>query len=176
MSEPDTYDAVRSLRVVRAYTGTPIPPAVLDAILEAGRWTGSSKNRQQWALVVVDGEEGLARLATAGQSTGPILDSAATIAVVKTEGGNDFDIGRLAQNIMLAAAAHGVGSCPITLHDGDRAHEVLGLPDGAECRYAIALGFPDEAREEASRADRRSRGVAGRMPIDDLVHRGRWEA
>ena len=174
MSSPDTFEAVRSLRVVRAYRDEPIPDDILEAILEAGRWTGSSKNRQRWALVVVDGE-GLEQLATAGQSTGPIRDSAVTIALVKTDGGNDFDMGRLAQNLMLAAAALGVGSCPITLHDGDRAREVLGLPDGAECRYAIALGFPDARREDENRAARRARGAAGRFPIDDLVHRGSWE-
>lgn len=178
MLEPSdqVYEAIRSLRVVRAFRPDPIPDADLDAILEASRWTGSSKNRQGWGLVVIDDREGLERLASAGRFSDPIRAAAAAIALVRTADGNDFDIGRLAQNTMLAAAARGVGSCPITLHDTTRASEVLGLPDEAECRYAIALGLPDEEREAAQRAERRDRGVAGRKPTDEIVHRGGWEA
>jgi nitroreductase len=165
---------VHSLRVVRADRPDPIPPEMLDDILDAGRWTGSSKNRQAWAAVVIDDPEGLEALATAGHSTDPIRRSAVSIALVKTAEGNDFDIGRLAQNLMLAAASHGVGSCPITLHDTERSREVLGLPADAECRYAIAFGFPDEERDAESRADRRARGMAGRMSPDEFARRGGW--
>jgi len=172
----DFYEAVRSLRVVRAFRPDPIPDAALQDILQAGRWTGSSKNLQGWALIVIDDSDELDRLASAGRFSDPIRASAASIALVKTAEGNDFDIGRLAQNLMLAAATRGVGSCPVTLHDTARAGEVLGLPDGAECHYAIALGFPDEERERARRAERRERGVAGRKPVDEIVHRGGWDA
>jgi nitroreductase len=170
----EVYEAVRNLRVVRAFRSDPIPEAILRHILEAGRWTGSSKNRQAWGMVVVEGSDELARLASAGQFTDPIRASAVSVALVRAADGNDFDIGRLAQNLMLAAAARGVGSCPITLHHTDRSHEILGLPSGAECRYAVALGLPDEDREQAQRADRRERGVAGRRDLDEVVHHGSW--
>jgi nitroreductase len=168
------YDAIRSLRVVRAFRPDPIPAEVIDQILEAGRWTGSSKNRQGWAfVVVVDGREDLA---SAGSFTDPIRASVAAIALVRTAEGNDFDIGRVAQNLMLAARSRGVGSCPITLHDTDRARAVLGIPADAECRYAIALGYPDQEREEAQRAQRRSQGFTGRKPIEHIAHRERWRS
>jgi nitroreductase len=170
------YEAVRSLRVVRAFRPDPIPAATLGDILEAGRWTGSSKNRQAWGIIVVEGSGELERLATAGQFTDPIRASAVSVALVKDADGNDFDIGRLAQNLMLAAAARGVGSCPVTLHHTNRSHEILDLPSGTECRYAVALGFPDENRERAQRADRRERGVAGRRDLDDVVHHGSWRS
>ncbi|OFW67781.1 MAG: hypothetical protein A2Z12_07605 [Actinobacteria bacterium RBG_16_68_21] len=168
----EVYRAVRSLRVVRAFTDEPIDKAVLEQILDAGRWTGSSKNVQGWILVVVDDPEGRDRVALAGQFTQPVLDSPATVCLVKTDQGNDFDIGRLAQNLMLAAAARGIGSCPVTLHDGARARTVLDLPDGHECRYAVALGHPDRAAEEAAREERRARGVAGRKAPAEVIRRG----
>ncbi|HSM02139.1 MAG TPA: nitroreductase family protein [Acidimicrobiia bacterium] len=177
MLEPsdEAYEAVLSLRVVRAFRSDPIPRADVDAILQAGRWTGSSKNRQGWGLVVIDDRDGLELLASAGRFSDPIRAAAVAIALVKTAEGNDFDIGRLAQNLMLAAAARGVGSCPITLHDTARSAEVLGLPDDAECHYAIAFGMPDEDREASQRAARRDRGVAGRKPVEEIVRRGRWK-
>lgn len=169
---PSTYDDVRDLRVVRQFLPTPISPADLEAILEAARWTGSSKNRQGWAFVVIDDREGLERVASAGHFTSPILNSTLVIALVKTPDGNDFDIGRAGQNIMLGAAALGVGSCPITLHDTERAREVLDLPDGHECHWVVALGYPDVSAEEASREAARARGMRGRKPLEKLVHRG----
>jgi nitroreductase len=166
------YEAIRSLRVVRAFRPEPIPEKVLAEILDAGRWTGSSKNRQGWAfVVVVDGRD---HLASAGSFTDPIRASVTTIALVRTDERNDFDIGRVAQNLMLAAATRGVGSCPVTLHDTDRARVVLGIPPGAECHYAIALGYPDQEREGAQRAKRRSQGFTGRKAIEQIVHREVW--
>ena len=58
----DPYEAVLGLRVVRNYRPDPIPDADLAAILEAGRWTGSSKNRQKWSFVVVDDPDTRERL------------------------------------------------------------------------------------------------------------------
>jgi len=167
---PETYDRVLGLRVVRAYTDDPIPPAEMAAILEVARWTGSSKNTQGWEFIVVTGDR-LDTLAGAGDFTDPIRNSVAAIALVQTSDGNPFDIGRVAQNVMLAAAALQIGSCPITLHHTDRASEALGLPEGFSCRYAIALGYPSEESEQRLREARRAMGMRGRKPIEELTHR-----
>jgi nitroreductase len=165
----ELYDRVIGLRVVRAYTTEPIAADDMDALIEAARWTGSSKNRQGWEFVVVDGDA-LETLASAGSFTDPVRASAVTIALVQTPDGNSFDIGRAAQNIMLAAAARGIGSCPITLHDSERATEVLALPEGYSCTWAVALGYPEPAGEAQQRQRRRSEGMSGRKPVSELVH------
>ncbi|MFH1329637.1 MAG: nitroreductase [Actinomycetota bacterium] len=171
---PAAYRHALGLRVVRCFHPNPIPPEEMEAMLEAGRWTGSSKNRQGWAFVVVDDRAGLERLATAGSFTAPVLASAATVVLIRLPGGNDFDIGRVAQNVMLAAAARGLGSCPITLHDRDRAREVLALPEGHEGTWAVALGYPDEDAEVEQRRLAAAAGFTGRRPLAELVHRGRF--
>ena len=168
----EVYDAIRSLRVVRAYTDEPITPGTLDEILDAGRWTGSSKNTQGWQLVVIDDAAQREQVASAGHYTQPVRDAKVAVCLVKTPQGNDFDIGRLAQNLMLAAAARGIGSCPVTLHLDSRAREVLELPDGHQCRYAVALGHPDPVGEKAQRKERRARGVTGRKPTEEVVRHG----
>jgi nitroreductase len=138
------YQEILGLRAIRSYRDDPIAADDLSAILEAARWTGSSKNRQLWSFIVVRDPEQQARLASCGDFTDPIRAAPVTLALVQESGGSSFDIGRAAQNVMLAADAIGVASCPITLHrDGD-AGAVLGLPSGARCRYAIALGYPGE--------------------------------
>lgn len=167
----DAYQTIKGLRAVRHYEPRPLDPADLAAVLEAGRWTGSSKNVQGWIFVVVEEAAARERLATAGDYTDPIRNCAAAVALVRTAEGNDFDIGRAAQNLMLAAATRGVASCPITLHHTDLARAVLGLSPGQDCRYAVALGYPDHVADAAAVAKRRSAGMGGRKPADDVIRR-----
>lgn len=156
----ESYDLIMKLRAIRDFRPEPVSEHDLEAILEAARWTGSSKNRQDWSFIVVTGER-LQELAEHGDFTDPVRRSAATIVLVKEEGGNMFDIGRAAQNIMLAAKAIGVASCPITLHRSVQARDFLGAPEGTETRYAVALGYPGD---EAS-----PRRFGGRKPAEAVV-------
>jgi len=53
----DPYLAIASKRDERAYADTPIPADVRQRILDGGRLSGSSRNRQRWEFVVVSGGE-----------------------------------------------------------------------------------------------------------------------
>ncbi len=163
----ERYRSILRLRALRSYRPDPLPDAILDDILEAARWTGSSKNRQNWSFIVVSDPEQRARLAECGDFTQPMRDAPVTLALVQEPAGYEFDTGRVAQNIMLAADALGVASCPLTLHREEDAAAVLALPPGARCRYAIALGWPDPAGGPLR--------AGGRKPLASLVHRDRYD-
>lgn len=165
------YEAVLGLRVVRQYRDEAVSAEDVTAILEAGRWTGSAKNGQDWAFVVVDDADQQARLADCGHFSQPLRDARLVILPVRLPDGYEFDIGRVSQNMMLAAAARGVGSCPVTLHDDECAAEVLGLPAGHQARYALCFGYPDMEAEGESRA---ARSMGGRKPLADLVKKNRF--
>lgn len=163
----DRYTSILRLRAHRSYADEPLPAETLQQILEAARWTGSSKNRQNWAFVVVTDPAQRERLARCGDFTAPMRAAPVTIALVQEPEGYEFDTGRLAQNIMLAADALGVASCPLTLHRDNEAAAVLDLPEGARCRYAIALGLPGPRGAKP--------GVpGGRKPLASLVHHDRY--
>ncbi|HEX6286575.1 MAG TPA: nitroreductase family protein [Acidimicrobiia bacterium] len=157
----DTYDFIIGLRAIRDYRSEPLSSEDLGAILEAGRWTGSSKNRQDWSFIAVTDPDQIERLAEHGDYTQPVRDSAATIVLVQETGGNMFDIGRAAQNMMLAAWAVGVASCPVTFHRHRDAAAQLGVPDGAIARYGIALGYPTD--------DAKPRNFGGRKKAAKVV-------
>jgi nitroreductase len=163
----DHYDSILSLRAIRQFDERPIEASDLSAVLEAARWTGSSKNRQNWAFVVVDDPLMKDRLCDAGDFMDPVRNAPAVICLVQEPEGYEFDTGRLAQNIMLATDAVGLASCPVTLHREGRAAEVLGLPDGTRCRYGIAIGYPA--------ADAGATKMGGRRPLADLVHRNGYD-
>jgi nitroreductase len=166
--EPDSafYRRIKGLRAIRSFDPRPLDRADLEAIVDAGRWTGSSKNSQRWAVVVVDDPAQRQRLAACGDYTDPVRSAPVTLALVREEGGNDFDIGRLAQNLMLAASSRGVASCPITLHRSGEAAAVIELPDGKVVRYAVALGYPGPDPTPARRG--------GRKPASEFVHHNRY--
>ena len=44
---------IRNVRQARLYKPDPVPPDVLDELLEIARWTGSSRNTQPWEFIVI---------------------------------------------------------------------------------------------------------------------------
>ncbi|MGI9121406.1 MAG: nitroreductase family protein, partial [Rubrobacter sp.] len=82
-----------------------------------------------------------------------------------------YDEGRLAERIMLAAHAHGVGSSIgwIVGSGRDAAKELLGVPQQKVVRTAISLGYPDEG----ARRSRSGRGQA-RKPLGEIVYEERY--
>lgn len=173
-----TTRLLRTLRSVRRFSMQPIPDEVLRDVLRVARWTGSSKNTQPWELVVVRSRETLAALSRLGQFAGHIAGAQAGIALVMRSPQNAFDAGRLAQNVMLAAWAHGVGSCIGSIFPEEnerRAKTLLDVPEDRWLRTVISLGYP--AGEDALRVSRDPGFVGvlpgmGRKPPSELVS---WE-
>ncbi|MDE0643442.1 MAG: nitroreductase family protein [bacterium] len=161
-----TYQRILGLRAIRRYSERSLEAADLRQVLEAARWTGSAKNRQNWSIVVVDDPDQLARLKECAGFGGPLSAAHVALALVQEGATYEFDIGRMAQNIMLAADDLGLVSCPVTLHKNEEARQVLGIPEGRHCRYAIALGYPGPASQPAR--------AGGRKPLEEIVHRNRY--
>jgi len=162
-----TYDSILGLRAIRNYEERVVDPDDLNKVLEAARWTGSSKNTQNWSFIVVDDPEQKDAICAAGDFMTPVRNAPMMIALVQNPEGYEFDTGRLAQNIMLAADAIGLASCPVTLHREEIAAEVLGLPDGYRCRYGVALGYPAPTASAAK--------FGGRKPQSEVVHRNSFD-
>jgi nitroreductase len=163
----DAYLAVVSKREVRDYSDEPLSDEALTRILQAGRATGSSRNRQEWQFVVVRNRETLNALAETVSSPRNISTCAVAIAIVLT-GQPGWDGGRLAQNMMLAAWADGVGTCPNTPRQREEAHRILGIPADAEIATILSCGYPASPLRVASDPNAILRRI-NRKPLDELV-------
>jgi nitroreductase len=172
----NAYQTVSSLRSIRQFVDRSVPDEILIQILEAGRWTGSSKNTQPWQFVVIRERDTLARLARCGRFAGHLKGAAFAIALVMDPGRTDFDAGRCAQNLMLAAWSQGVGSCIASMHDEDIAKDVLGVPQERGMRTVISFGYPAEDLPLTIEGKARERVLAsvGRRPLVELVHWETW--
>lgn len=156
----ETLLAIASKRDVRDYAATPVTPDVRSRILDAGRVSGSSQNRQKWEFVVVGGAA-QERLADAVYAPENVRTATLVVAIVGEAGG--FDVGRCAQNMMLAATAEGVGSCPNGVRDAEAAAAICG----GEVKAVISLGYPAKKRRERSAEEWSA--AANRKPLDELV-------
>jgi nitroreductase len=157
---------LRSLRSVRRYAPRPIPDDVVADIVEVARWTGSAKNTQPWHLVLVRRRETLQALAESGPYAGHLAGAQLAVVLVMADGNRRFDEGRLAQNLMLAAWAHGVGSCIGSIYpeaNKRRAHELLGVPAERWLHTTIAMGYP--ADERALRLSAEGSALSDEVPI-----------
>ncbi len=171
-----TWDAVHGKRAVREFADRPLDPAHLDRILEAGRRAHSSKNLQRWAFIVVRDRDRLRELSTLGPWAGHIAGAAAAVALVMPDPRTadsplsvTWDLGGAAAQMMLVAWELGIGSCPATVYEHDRAREILGYPPEMYCEYILSFGYP----KDPSVMTRPNR-PGGRRPEDEIVHEERW--
>jgi nitroreductase len=172
----DLSKFVRGVRSVRRFAPTAIADDVLRDILETARWTGSSKNTQPWEVIVVRDRELLRLLAACGTFAGHLAGAPAAVALVMDDAHRQLDEGRLAQQVMLAAWAHGIGSCIGTLQpDGNVQHakNLLGVAQERGLRTTISLGYPADERALRRSLEPGGAGIAiGRKPMRDFVS---WE-
>lgn len=168
----DTWEAINTVRVVRKFSDQPIAAEHLERILNAGRRTGSSKNEQVWAFVVVTERDRLQALADVGTYAGHLAGATVAIALVTPNPATTsmvWDLGRAAQNMVLAAWELGIGSVPATVYDHDLASRLLELPDDRRCDYLLSFGHP----ADAAKLSAPNRG-GGRRTLDEVVHAERW--
>lgn len=164
----DVYEAIVNKRDTRFFSPDPVADEDLQRVLQAGRMAGSAKNQQLNRIVVVTDPEARAKLAETGKFADWIAGAPVVLAiVVPKEGGKAFDMGRMAQNMMVAAHGFGLASCPVTLHDGDRVCELLDIPDDYEAPMGVGLGHPAPPEEPHESSPR--------IPLDELVEWGRWK-
>lgn len=164
----DTYHTVITKRDTRAFLETPVPEETRRRILQAGRMAGSSKNSQPCRFIILEDPLVKDEFAKCGDFAAWIPQAPFVVAVAVVGGTRgEFDAGRAAQNMMIAAWAEDVSSCPVSLHRQECAVEVLRLP--ADARVPVAIGFGYRAKP-AKRVPE-----AGRLPWDEYVRTDRWQ-
>lgn len=174
-SAPGDSAVLRALaqsRSCRAFGPDAVPRDVVTRIIEASRWAGSARNSQPWRFAAVTGartREALSRLGAYAQhlAGAPLV----LVTLEPSPGGRDtpFDMGRVTQNITLAAGAFGLGSCVATFYPEENAAaaaSITGFGSGWAARHAIAIGWPARPQFPGRPAI-----PAGRLPAGELL---RW--
>ena len=173
-------DVVRPLlrvRQVREFASRPVDPEALQAMADAARWSGSSRNGQPWRFVIIRDPATLRAIHEAGlPQTRSLATAQAAIAIVlPSEPGSGishgYDEGRAAERMLIAASLLGLGAGIAWVRAEARpaVASLMGLPEDRFVRTVIAIGHPTEA----SRRPRSAPGEA-RLPREDTVFEERW--
>jgi nitroreductase len=173
----EVLNAIYNRRAVRRYTAEPVGREILEELVNAAIQAPSARDLEPWGFAVVIGSE-LLRTYSARARTylcdlfdGPVphpirnlgdgVDifhgaSALVVVCATSEGSqSDRDCCLAAQNLMLAAFANGLGSCPIGLAQPwlslAAIKQELGIPQEWRPVFPIVVGFPNEEPENRGR-------------------------
>ena len=171
-------ETITSRRSIRRYTKDPLPEKALQDILQAVQWAPSWANTQCWEIVVVNDPDVKQQLQDVLSPKNPaslaMVSAPVVLAVCGRKERSGFykgnsttrfgdwmlhDMGLATQNILLAAASHGLGTVVVGAFDHDRAGKVLQLPDDVEVVTLIPVGCPDHQPGPPQRRD-----------IEEFVH------
>jgi nitroreductase len=160
----NAIEVLKTRRSVRTYKGEPVPRKIIEDIVDCGRLAATAINIQPWEFVVVT-ERGMLGIIAATTDYGRfIADAAACVLVLCRDTKYYLEDGSAAtENILLAARAHGLGSCWVAGDKKPYAAEIcrlLGAPQGYKLVSLVPIGYPAEIPEKSKR------------PLSDVLH---WE-
>ncbi len=169
LTPEELLSLLRARRSIRRYRPDPVPEALVEQLLEAGRWAPSAGNRQPWRFVVVREpamRQRVAELAAYGPIRWPFVAEAPLLIVLCGDARVPIyrqflheDIGLAGAQIMLQAHALGLGTCWVGGLDRQGLAALLKLPPHVRIIGLLTVGFPAEQPPPRSR-----------KPLTELVH------
>jgi nitroreductase len=165
--------AIRTKRAVREFKDMPLSDETIQSILNAGRRSQSSKNSQTWQFIAIREKEILKALSACGEWAGHVAGAALAVAILTPAPTEKFqtmfDAGQAAAFMQLAAWELGVGSCPASIYQFEKAREILGFPSEWHLRIVLSFGYPLNETVVSALPKK-----GGRRDFDDIIHWDRW--
>lgn len=169
----DVIDAIRTKRAVRRFLPQSLLPEQVTAIVNAGRRAQSSKNEQPWQFIAIQDRALLTALSSCGTWATHLAGAALGVAILTPDPlakfQTMFDAGQAAAYMQLAAWELGIGSCPASIYEAEKARQLLGFPPELHLRIVLSFGYPAHADELTAAAKK-----GGRRQLADVVHMDRW--
>ncbi|GAB4505508.1 MAG: nitroreductase family protein [Anaerolineales bacterium] len=166
-------EAIRMKRAVRQFQDRPLPTEVIRSILNAGRRSQSSKNTQPWHFIAIQDKAILSALSQCGTWAGHLASAALGVAILTPDPTEKFqtmfDAGQAAAYMQLAAWELGVGSCPASIYEPERARQILGFPPEWHLRIAVSFGYPAETSTLSTPPQK-----GGRRALEEILHWEKW--
>lgn len=155
---------------VRSYTNQKVEQEKLDKILEAAHVAPTAANLQPVHLIIVQSEEGLAKIGKAANVYGAPLaiiacadHDKAWVRPFDKKQASDIDASILTDHMMIQATELGLGSVWICYFKPDILKQEFHLPDNLEPVNILAIGYSDEGTGDVNRFNQQ------RIPIEQLV-------
>ena len=163
----EPLEILKTRRSTREYSDEPIAKGLLEKIVGAGRFAPTARNVQPWEFIVITQTPTLKKLSELAENGRFLAQAKACIAVFCVDTKYYLEDGCAATcNILLAAAALGIGSCWVA---GDKkpycveVAQLLNVPIAYKLVSLVALGYP-KSKDSFHPAEKRG--------LKEMVH---WE-
>lgn len=161
----ETFASIKSRKSVREYQSKPIDKALLEKLVDAARRAPSARAEEPGEFIIVQDKDRLRKLGQIATSGSFIQDAACCIIVFCRDTKYYLEDGCAAtENILIAAAALGLGACWVAGDKKDYTGQVADLlqaPPDLKLVSLIPLGWPKEASSQVKK-----------RTLSDVIH---WE-
>ena len=159
----NTMQAIAKRRSIRKFTDQTISLEQINTLLKAAMLAPTARNCQEWEFVVVRERDILNKIKEAHPYAQMLATANCALIVcadMKREMAPGYwpgDCGAATQNILLAATELGLGSVWLGVYPNEERMKdmaaILQLPENIKPFNVIALGYPDEEKEDVDRFD-----------------------
>jgi nitroreductase len=160
----DAIEVLKSRRSIRTYTQQAVPQDVIEEIVDCARLAPTALNDQPWDFIVVTGRELLVQIPPMLGHAKFIADAAFAVLVLAREASYAVeDCCAATENLLIAAAAHGLGACWVAgtrQEYGPAVVKAFGAPADRQLVAIVSFGYPAEEPEVEKR------------PLSEVIH---WE-
>ena len=163
----DHLEMFKTRRSVREYSDEKISKELLEKIVDTGRFAPTARNVQPWEFIVITQTPTLKKLSELAENGRFLAQAKACIAVFCVDTKYYLEDGCAATcNVLLAAAALGVGSCWVA---GDKkpycaeVAQLLNVPIAYKLISLVALGY-SKSKDSFHPAEKRG--------LKEMIH---WE-
>lgn len=183
----DFLTMMQQRKSCRAYLDKPVSREDLLKIVEAGRLTPSACNSQPWHFIVVDSPEGKEKLCDAlllenGRTGCPWREQVPAFIVLCEEAQANVipfvreyygttqrfapgDVGAACMNMCHEAMDLGLDTCILGVSWQKKMEAYFSLPEGAQVRMVIAVGYGDPAVPGRQKV---------RRPLEEICGFNQW--
>jgi len=148
-------EALKTRRSIRTYTAQPVERKIIEEIVDCARLAPTAMNDQPWDFVVVTDKAALASIPPMLGHAEYIANAAFAVLVLARETNYAVeDCCAATENLLIAAAAHGLGSCWVAGTQQAYAQVVakaFGAPNDHKLIAIVSFGYPAEAPEIVKR-------------------------
>jgi len=181
------HDLLANRRSPRAFSEQPVEPEKLLSLFEAARWSPSSANEQPWRFIIATKDdsrvfsalvESLMEGNRRWAERAPILVLAlAQSSYAKTGRPYQhswYDLGQSVALLSVQATALGLAVHQMGGFDGDKARQLLSIPEEFSPVIMFAVGYVDQPEILPDDLRKREQAPRSRKPLQDFVFTEEW--
>ncbi|MBN2081480.1 nitroreductase family protein [bacterium] len=153
----DRLRIIYQRRSIRRFKSQPVEPQAIVELLRAAMAAPSARDRQPWRFLVVTNEPARQQLASALPNAAFAAEAGVVIFIYGEPNTElfDQDLAAATENLLIAAAELGLGTCWCGVTDERRPsmHKITGIPENQRIVSMICIGHPAESKPARTQYD-----------------------